>query len=201
MSSPKKTKCSNCDKEIDSNKFFLHERFCEINVRKCSICKEPVQKDEYEEHKSVEHADPICAFCHKAFPNTEYDSHIKNCSKKLYECQYCGLFMNQNELKDHEYQCGSKTIKCEYCGENVTKTTYDLHLEYTCEKFNKNNNKDKKNDNNNIYEDINKIINKNKKEKNVNKKNVNKKNAKKRKRSDSEYSNEEEFKPQINKYQ
>ena len=194
MSSPKKTKCSNCDKEIDSNKFFLHERFCEINVRKCSICKEPVQKDEYEEHKSVEHADPICAFCHKAFPNTEYDSHIKNCSKKLYECQYCGLFMNQNELKDHEYQCGSKTIKCEYCGENVTKTTYDLHLEYTCEKFNKNNDID------NIDEDINKIINKKKKKKNVNKKNVNKKNAKKRKRSDSEDSNEEEFKPQKKKY-
>ena len=45
--------------------------------------------------------------------------------------------MNQNELKNHEYQCGSKTIKCEYCGENVTKTTYDLHLEYACEKFNK----------------------------------------------------------------
>ena len=42
MSSPKKTKCSNCDKEIDSNKFFLHERFCEINVRKCSICKERI---------------------------------------------------------------------------------------------------------------------------------------------------------------
>ena len=128
MSSPKKTKCSNCDKEIDSNKFFLHERFCEINVRKCSICKEPVQKDEYEEHKSVEHADPICAFCHKAFPNTEYDSHIKNCSKKLYECQYCGLFMNQNELKDHEYQCGSKTIKCEYCGENITKKLLMIYI-------------------------------------------------------------------------
>ena len=25
----------------------------------------------YEEYKSFEHADPICAFCHKAFPNTE----------------------------------------------------------------------------------------------------------------------------------
>ena len=73
--------------------------------------------------------------------------------------------MNQNELKDLEYQCRSKNIKCEYCGENVTKTTYDLHLEYTCEKFNKNNDID------NIDEDINKIINKNKKEKNVNKKN------------------------------
>ena len=86
--------------------------------------------------------------------------------------------MKQNELKDHEYQCGSKTIKCEYCGENVTKTTYDLHLEYTCEKFNKNNDKD---DKDNIDEDINKIINKNKKEKNVNKKNGNKKMLKKEK--------------------
>ena len=98
MSSPKKTKCSNCDKEIDSNKFFLHERFCEINVRKCSICKEPVQKDEYEEHKSVEHADPICAFCHKAFPNTEYDSHIKNCSKKLW------YILKTYKLKDHDVE-------------------------------------------------------------------------------------------------
>ena len=105
--------------------------------------------------------------------------------------------MKQNELKDHEYICGSKTIKCEYCGENVTKTTYDLHLEYTCEKFNKNNDKD---DKDNIDEDINKIINKNKKEKNVNKKNVNKKNAKKRKRSDSEDNNKEDFKPQKKKY-
>ena len=76
--------------------------------------------------------------------------------------------MNQNELKVHEYQCGSKTIKYEYCWENVIKTIYDLHLEYTCDKFNKNNDKDI---NNNIDEDINKIINKKKKEKNVNKKN------------------------------
>ena len=80
--------------------------------------------------------------------------------------------MKQNELKDHEYICGSKTIKCEYCGENVTKTTYDLHLEYSCEKFKKNNDKDKKDDKDNFDEDINKIINKNKKEKNVNKKNI-----------------------------
>ena len=81
-----------------------------------------------------------------------------------------------------------------------SKTTYDLHLEYTCEKFKKNNNKDDIDNSNNIDEDINKIINKNKKEKNVNKKNVNKKNAKKRKRSDSEDSIEEDFKPQKKKY-
>ena len=100
--------------------------------------------------------------------------------------------MNQNELKDHEYQCGSKIIKCEYCGENVTKTTYDLHSEYTCENFKKNNDKD---DKDNIDEDINKIINKNKKEKNVNKKNGFK-NAKKRKSLDNEDNDEKDFKPQ-----
>ena len=46
-------------------------------------------------------------------------------------------------------------------------------MEYTCEKFKKNNNKDDTDNSNYIDEDINKIINKNKKEKNVNKKNGN----------------------------
>ena len=101
--------------------------------------------------------------------------------------------MNQNELKDHEYQCGSKTIKCEYCGENVTKTTYDLHLEYTCEKFNKNNDID------NIDEDINKIINKNKKEKNVNKK-MEIKMLKKEKDQIMKIMMKKDFKPQKKKY-
>ena len=62
-----KTKCSNCDKDIDSNIFFLHERFCSINVRKCSICNEPIQKDEYEEHKLLDHPNPKCKFCHLTF--------------------------------------------------------------------------------------------------------------------------------------
>ena len=98
-----KTKCSNCDKEIETSKFFLHERFCAINVIKCSVCNEPIQKDEYEEHKLLDHPEPKCSFCHLTFPSSELESHIKTCSKKLSECQYCGLFMNENELKDHKY--------------------------------------------------------------------------------------------------
>ena len=156
-----KTKCTNCDKEIETSKFFLHERYCSLNVRKCSICNEPVQKDEYEEHKILEHPKPKCSFCQISFSNEELEEHIKNCSKKLYECQYCGLYMNKNELTEHEYQCGSKTIKCEFCGENVIKTTYDLHLEYTCEKVTKDLSSEQKNENK-----INDIINKNIKEKN-----------------------------------
>ena len=79
-------------------------------------------------------------FVIKHFQMQNMNHTLKIVQKNLYECQYCGLFMKQNELKDHEYICGSKTIKCEYCGENVTKTTYDLHLEYSCEKFKKNKN-------------------------------------------------------------
>ena len=45
--------CNNCGKEIETYKMVLHERFCSQNVRKCSICNEPVQKDEYEEHKNL----------------------------------------------------------------------------------------------------------------------------------------------------
>ena len=164
------TKCSNCDKYIESSKFFLHERFCSKNVRKCSICKEPIQIEEYDEHKALDHPDIKCTFCQESFKNTEYDSHLKTCSKKLYECKYCGLFVSKNELKDHEYQCGSKTIKCEICGENVTKATLDLHLEYTCAKIQKDNKKDNINDINNSKKDldtINDIINKNKNDKNM----------------------------------
>ena len=202
-----KTKCSNCDKEIETNIFFLHERFCSLNVRKCSICNEPIQKDEYEEHKLLDHPKPKCTFCHLDFPNSEIESHLKICPKKLYECQYCGLYMNKNELNDHEYQCGSKTIKCEFCGENVTKTTYDLHLEYTCEKFNKeekNSNKENGDyDINNRKKDneIDDIINKNKKSKNKKEKKENtlKIGVKKRKRSNNE-DKDEDYKPKKKKH-
>lgn len=127
-------KCSNCGKEIESSKMFLHERFCSLNVRKCSICEEPIQIDEYNEHKILSHPDKKCEFCGFIFANKEYDAHYKTCSKKLFDCQYCGLYMNKSELKDHEYQCGGKSITCEYCKMNVTKMEYDLHLQYTCEK-------------------------------------------------------------------
>ena len=135
-------KCSNCGKEIESFKMILHERFCSINVRKCSICEEPVQIDEYPEHKMVSHPDKKCEFCGNIFKYKEYNSHLKTCSKKLYECHYCGLYMNKNELEGHEYQCGSKSMACEYCNEIIPRKEYDLHLEYTCkirQKFNDNN--------------------------------------------------------------
>ena len=150
-------KCSNCGKEIESSKMFLHERFCSLNVRKCSICDEPIQIDEYNEHKIISHPDKKCEFCGFIFANKEYDSHLKICPKKMFDCKYCGLFMNKTELNEHEYQCGSKSIICEYCKMNVPKMEYDLHLEFTCEKKIKH---DKKiNNNSNIINNENKTNN------------------------------------------
>ncbi len=125
-------KCSNCGKDIESFKMILHERLCSLNVRKCSICEEPIQIDEYDEHKNIIHPDIKCEFCGKVFGNKEYNSHLKECSKKLEACRYCELYMNKSEIKEHEYQCGSKTTNCEYCKEMVTKADYDLHLQFTC---------------------------------------------------------------------
>ena len=45
-------KCSNCGKDISLNIIILHQRFCEKNIRKCSIYEEPIQIDEYEEYKN-----------------------------------------------------------------------------------------------------------------------------------------------------
>ena len=139
------SKCLNCGKEIETFKMVLHERFCSLNVRKCSICEEPVQIDEYNEHKNLKHTEMKCEQCGKKFPPQEYNSHLKTCSKKLMECQYCGLFLDQNELRDHEYQCGSKSKECDYCGMNVPIMEYELHLEYACkvkQLFNTNSNPD-----------------------------------------------------------
>ena len=73
-------KCSNCGKDIESVKMILHERYCKLNVRKCSICEEPVPIDEYNEHKSIEHPDIKCEFCDKMMSNivSTYESNSKN---------------------------------------------------------------------------------------------------------------------------
>lgn len=159
-------KCANCGKEIESFKMILHERFCSLNVRKCSICEEPILIDEYKEHKNSKHEDKKCEQCGKTFPNSLFSEHQKSCSKKLIACQYCGLFLIKSELHEHEYQCGSKTQPCEYCGENVPIMEYDLHLQYTCKiraAFDNNKKNKKLNDN---LENIEKILSHDEKKKN-----------------------------------
>ena len=125
-------KCPNCDIELPETQFILHERFCAKFTRKCSICKEPVQKDEYEEHKKENHAKVNCDLCGKPFDKSVLEEHKGKCSKKLLNCAYCGLSLAKDEIKQHEYLCGGKTEECEFCKEMVPKMEYELHLQYTC---------------------------------------------------------------------
>jgi endogenous inhibitor of DNA gyrase (YacG/DUF329 family) len=46
----KTIKCKNCLKDIDESKMMLHEAFCLKNNVLCTICKEPVVKEELDEH-------------------------------------------------------------------------------------------------------------------------------------------------------
>ena len=58
----KTIKCKNCLKEIDETKFFLHEGFCLRNNVLCTICKEPVTKDDLEAHMEEHKKDHTVLF-------------------------------------------------------------------------------------------------------------------------------------------
>lgn len=125
-------KCPTCDVELPEIQFILHERFCSKNMRRCSICKEPIQKDEYEEHKKENHRKEKCNYCGKLIEKNKFEEHKGKCSKKLKECSYCGLSLSNDELHSHEHFCGSKTEECEYCQEMVPRKEKELHMKYIC---------------------------------------------------------------------
>jgi len=143
-------KCPNCDTEIAENIYILHERFCYVNLRKCSICNENILIEEYDEHKENEHTKISCEKCGKKIEKKNYEKHKENCFNKLIPCQYCELHLSEQDLKEHEYMCGAKTVQCELCNENIPRLEIDLHMKYTCPQKNKKNNKNNNNEINNV---------------------------------------------------
>ena len=91
---------------IESNKIILHSRFCSINVKRCSICNEPVTIDDIENHNKLKHIDVECEFCHKKFKPDIIEEHKEKCEDKLEVCKYCELNISKKENKQHEYICG-----------------------------------------------------------------------------------------------
>ncbi len=148
-------KCPNCDTEIAENIYILHERFCYVNLRKCSICNENILIEEYDEHKENEHTKILCEKCGKKIEKKNYEKHKENCLNKLIPCQYCELHLSEQDLKEHEYMCGAKTVQCELCNENIPRLEIDLHMKYTCPQKNKKiNNNNNSNDNNKFDNDF-----------------------------------------------
>ena len=120
--------CSNCCQKIEASKFFLHERMCSINVKKCPKCNKPFTVEDLEEHMLDAHDETECEYCKKKYPNSEIEKHRKKCDCKMVPCSYCELEVLLGELKDHQVQCGAITEPCPQCGRYVMRKDLYNHL-------------------------------------------------------------------------
>ena len=124
--------CSNCCKNIESRIFFMHERMCSINVKKCPKCNKPFTIEDLEEHIQQDHGETVCEFCNKKFANSEIEKHSKMCDSKMVPCAYCELTLLLRELKEHQKSCGAITEPCPKCGRYVQRKEMDNHLIEGC---------------------------------------------------------------------
>lgn len=67
---------SSCSQqEIPKNTFVMHERGCLRYITLCPVCKEPVPKEELEQHHEEEHKPKACDLCGEKFPPDKLDAH------------------------------------------------------------------------------------------------------------------------------
>ena len=124
--------CPNCGKNIDSSKFFLHERMCSQNVKKCPKCNKPFTIDELEDHIEAVHGEEECEYCKKKYPKSEIEKHRKKCDSKMVPCAYCELDVLLGELKEHQKACGAITEPCIKCGRYIQRKEMETHLLEGC---------------------------------------------------------------------
>ena len=124
--------CSNCCQNIEAAKFFLHERMCSINVKKCPKCNKPFTIEDLEDHMKEVHTDVECEFCKKKYPKIEIEKHKARCDSKLVQCTYCELAVLLGEIKEHQKHCGAITEPCPNCGRYVQRKDKDNHLIEGC---------------------------------------------------------------------
>ena len=124
--------CSNCCKYINSATFFLHERMCSINVKKCPKCNKPFTIVDLEEHMEEVHSEIECEYCKKKYSKGEIENHKKRCDSKMLPCSYCELDVLLGELKEHQKTCGAITEPCPKCKRYIQRKDMDKHLMDGC---------------------------------------------------------------------
>ena len=132
MSENDKKYCSNCCQNIEASKFFLHERMCSVNVKKCPKCNKPFTVEDLEEHINEVHCEGECEFCKKKFPKIDLEKHKKKCDYKMVPCSFCELEVLLGELREHQKSCGAITEPCPQCGRYVQRKDLDNHLLQGC---------------------------------------------------------------------
>ena len=124
--------CPNCCKNINAATFFLHERMCSINVKKCPKCNKPFTVDDLQDHIQEAHTEVECEYCKKKFSKGEIDNHKKRCDSKLVPCSFCELNVLLGELKEHQKACGAITEPCIKCNRYIQRKDMDKHLMDGC---------------------------------------------------------------------
>ena len=126
--------CSNCCKNINAATFFLHERMCSLNVKKCPKCNKPFTIDDLEDHMIEAHTDVECEFCKQKFSKSDIDNHKKRCDSKMVPCSFCEMDVLFGELKEHQKACGAITEPCIKCNRYIQRKDMDKHLMDGCPK-------------------------------------------------------------------
>ena len=124
--------CSNCCKNINAATFFLHERMCSLNVKKCPKCNKPFTIDDLEDHMIEAHTDVECEFCKKKFLKSEIEKHKIRCDSKMVPCSFCEMDVLLGELKEHQKACGAITEPCIKCNRYIQRKNMDKHLMDGC---------------------------------------------------------------------
>ena len=131
-SNPEKITCPNCEQQIDSFKYFLHQRMCLINIKKCSYCNKPFTIDDIEEHINSVHIKIKCEFCNLSFSKSDIINHKITCQDKLISCKYCKLDIISKDYEEHLKNCGAITKLCQKCNQYISQKDYSNHF---CQKI------------------------------------------------------------------
>ena len=132
MSKTETKYCSNCCQNIEASKFFLHERMCSQNVKKCPHCNKPFTIEDLDDHIEEAHGESECEYCKRKFPNSDIDKHRKKCDSKLVPCAYCEMLIVLGEIKEHQAICGAITEPCPQCGRLVQRKELETHIMEGC---------------------------------------------------------------------
>ena len=132
MSKTETKYCSNCCQNIEASKFFLHERMCSQNVKKCPHCNKPFTIEDLDDHIEEAHGESECEYCKRKFPNSDIDKHRKKCDSKLVPCAYCEMLIALGEIKEHQAICGAITEPCPQCGRFVQRKELETHIMEGC---------------------------------------------------------------------
>ena len=122
--------CQNCRKNIDQSKYFLHERYCKLNVKYCADCKEVVVIEEFDEHV-LNHKSNFLSKKRSGENSKDNDdlSYKKSEVSFKVECQYCQIRLNIDIIAEHEEMCGARTINCGICNKKYLLKKLKRHLQ------------------------------------------------------------------------